>query len=452
MDEQHINPKKGINQDKHASSICTINAVNTEDRSDYLENIVSSAENDAASGQDFIEKFSVVSKNDLFGLFEDAIKRVVENQRNENETLKRYFEGKFNEIQMELMSEMKIYRSKLEVLENLMNTKRTIEKQERKIKDSSDATDTYKGATEGSKSRHSQDRIINREKAQEQSVGYLNSKRDEISVKKDEYNELDRQSGNSRRALYTANDKLNNKSDRTEKMMVRPSVEIIPKVKNYQLIGDSQFARYAQKILGLPYSTNRYGAKYIGYCTSGDTLLYLRKRIESNEYRIHDKLILMIGTNNLKKDHDPKQMIDDLRRLLDVLLTDKAAGKIILLTVPPILLKEKQLQHWTALQEYNRAIMDYHNGRDIIAVNFTKYFIDYREDKINDKKDSNENDNNSYEDNIDDDINYVTATGSIRCNVKSKYYEPRIRDGVDKVHLNYEGFLILKKLFAEIIP
>lgn len=69
-----------------------------------------------------------------------------------------------------------------------------------------------------------------------------------------------------------------------------------PYYKDHQLLGDSQFVRFSKQVL----QTRSAGSRSINYCISGQTILGLYDKLVKKEYKLHNNVIVLIGTNDLK--------------------------------------------------------------------------------------------------------------------------------------------------------
>lgn len=63
--------------------------------------------------------------------------------------------------------------------------------------------------------------------------------------------------------------------------------------KNHQLLGDSQFIRFAHHIVRYKWE------REIQYCVSGQKTQDLLEMLVEAKYPIHNNVLIMIGTNDL---------------------------------------------------------------------------------------------------------------------------------------------------------
>lgn len=127
-----------------------------------------------------------------------------------------------------------------------------------------------------------------------------------------------------------------------------------PTFLGYQLVGDSLLLRFAEQILFRRCIYND-GLRYLGLCVSGQTIQELTQRVESKFSPLGERIVLLIGTNNMLRDHDIKTMKASLEELLTVLL--KTTRKVVMLTLPPIPKLENNENFWNKLNEYNSFVI-----------------------------------------------------------------------------------------------
>ncbi|KAG8319090.1 hypothetical protein J6590_098745, partial [Homalodisca vitripennis] len=134
-----------------------------------------------------------------------------------------------------------------------------------------------------------------------------------------------------------------------------------PGLVDHQLIGDSQFCRFGEQLLGLRRVPTPNSSGRIGICVSGQTISDLHKRVKEKFYPISNKIILMIGTNDFLKDADISTMCGELSALIKTL--QETVTSIILLTLPPIPKLEKKYgpSHFKLLEKYNSHIRSLEN-------------------------------------------------------------------------------------------
>lgn len=93
---------------------------------------------------------------------------------------------------------------------------------------------------------------------------------------------------------------------------------------------------------------------------SGQKIENLLHRVETGFGAVSEKIVLMIGTNDLLRGTTFEKMHDDLKELLDLL--SKNAKTIILLTLPPVPRLQISKYHWDRLKKYNEFIRGLHDG------------------------------------------------------------------------------------------
>ncbi|XP_046685959.1 uncharacterized protein LOC124371665, partial [Homalodisca vitripennis] len=130
---------------------------------------------------------------------------------------------------------------------------------------------------------------------------------------------------------------------------------------DHQLIGDSQFCRFGEQLLGLRRVPTPNSSGRIGICVSGQTISDLHRRVKEKVYPISNKVILMIGTNDFLKNADISKMCRELSALIKTL--QETVSSIILLTLPPIPKLEKKYgtSHFKLLEKYNSHIRSLEN-------------------------------------------------------------------------------------------
>ncbi|XP_046687260.1 uncharacterized protein LOC124372893 [Homalodisca vitripennis] len=138
-----------------------------------------------------------------------------------------------------------------------------------------------------------------------------------------------------------------------------------PALVGYQLVGDSQFCRFGQQLLGLRRVSMPNSPGRIGICVSGQTITDLHKRVKERFYPISDKIILMIGTNDFLRNLDVSIMCKELSALIETL--QETVSNIVLLTLPPIpkLEKRHSSRHFALLEKYNSYIRGLENGDNV---------------------------------------------------------------------------------------
>lgn len=179
--------------------------------------------------------------------------------------------------------------------------------------------------------------------------------------------------------------------------------------RNHQLIGDSQFVRFAEQIIFSCTIKNRK----IQYCVSGQTTSDLYNLLNAGGSPIHNSVILMIGTNDLVKRKNLIQAKIMFERTVNLLRVK--AERIVLFTLPPVALYEDDPTHWEMLYSLNNFILSFGNSNDVIVVDIMKKML-LKKFKVN-------------------------------LNFYEKVYGKS--DKPDLIHLNREGFQVIKKLLDE---
>lgn len=93
-------------------------------------------------------------------------------------------------------------------------------------------------------------------------------------------------------------------------------------------------------------------------------IIDLLRRIHVGFGDVSEKVVLMIGTNDLLCGTSFEAMCEDFKELLKLLSKD--AKKIILLTVPPVLKLENSEDHWNRLKKFNEFIRQCRDGELIV--------------------------------------------------------------------------------------
>lgn len=181
-----------------------------------------------------------------------------------------------------------------------------------------------------------------------------------------------------------------------------------PLYKQHQLLGDSQLMRFSTHLLGYRQKTEYTGdrcTRRVGYCVSGQRIKDLHVLLTKHDYDVEDRVIMMIGTNDLLRGGSYEKMCYDYEHILDKL--QRRCSKIVLVTVPPI--PRLGNEHLAELRCFNEFIVRKGDGWKVCVVDLCGCLID------------------------GEDIN-------MEC-FESVYGQgPK----VDKVHLNETGFHVLR--------
>ncbi|KAK7867463.1 hypothetical protein R5R35_009773 [Gryllus longicercus] len=138
-----------------------------------------------------------------------------------------------------------------------------------------------------------------------------------------------------------------------------------PLLDGYQLIGDSLLLRFAEQVL-FERCIYDNGMRYLGLCVSGQTIEELKERVENKFSPVGEKIILLIGTNNILQGASADDMRDSLVELLDLL--DERAKRIVILTLPPIPKLENDGRFWYKFNSYNGFIKTLNIKRENVTV------------------------------------------------------------------------------------
>jgi len=193
---------------------------------------------------------------------------------------------------------------------------------------------------------------------------------------------------------------------------------IQPELIGYQMLGDSQFCRFGQQLLGLRRVPMPGCPGRIGICVSGQTIPDLHRRVKEKFYPISDKVILMIGTNDFLRNADISTMCSELGALVRTL--QETVTNLVLLTLPPIpkLEMKQNLHHFKLLDKYNNFIRSLQNGDKLRIADISPM--------------------------------YISSPPYKRCrmNLFEMYFNgPQRRQ--DMIHLNREGLEVIRKYILE---
>lgn len=156
------------------------------------------------------------------------------------------------------------------------------------------------------------------------------------------------------------------------------------------------------------------GKRAVGLCIGGQNVPQLNHMISQNSDKVHKKVMLMIGTNDFLQRVPVNHICEKVKMLVEQL--NNLKKELIILTIPPIpKLVEADKYHFHKLKIYNECLMSLNNNNNIIVLDTCKIFLNEK----------NDNQCNLYL--FEKEINYN------RSNTK-----------VDLVHLNRQGFILLK--------
>lgn len=194
----------------------------------------------------------------------------------------------------------------------------------------------------------------------------------------------------------------------TWRQVAPTSKNIHPVYLSYQLLGDSQFVRFSENVLDYDYTTSRK----IQYCISGQTIHELYINLGRKEFQIHDRVLVMIGTNDFLRGRSLDYMILMYSRVVNVLRCK--CEKIVLVTIPPIPLLGDDEDYWIGFKNFNNFILMQENGRDVFVVDITNKLLSGNK-------------------------------------IKREYFEETYLGSMkpDLVHLNTKGFQLIKDILYE---
>jgi lysophospholipase L1-like esterase len=101
----------------------------------------------------------------------------------------------------------------------------------------------------------------------------------------------------------------------------------MPRYRNCEMYGDSQFVRFSAQCLH---------AGRGGFVKSGQSVQQLHNMVRNTRSALLPKAIILLGTNNLRQKQTSDQIIFELQAFIDH-LQSRNVNQIFILTVPPIL-------------------------------------------------------------------------------------------------------------------
>ncbi|KAG8253627.1 hypothetical protein J6590_030902 [Homalodisca vitripennis] len=192
-----------------------------------------------------------------------------------------------------------------------------------------------------------------------------------------------------------------------------------PNFEGYQMIGDSQLRRFGEKIMNLRGEYREKGGKRINSCIGGQTIEQLTRELK-HANNLEKQLIVMIGTNDLLRDKEVKNICNDYDKLVEVLL--EKADKIILVTIPPIpKLGENDRYHLNKLERINEHIKSKENNEKVTVLEVAEKYYD----------------------------NYDSTDCNVKLYEKEIFYKGKWCE--DLIHLNKEGLTILANELGNLI-
>ncbi|KAK7586053.1 hypothetical protein V9T40_003929 [Parthenolecanium corni] len=148
--------------------------------------------------------------------------------------------------------------------------------------------------------------------------------------------------------------------------------EVGPVFNGYQLIGDNEFIRFSESVLQLK-AEEHDGLTHLGLCVEGQKISDLLLRVKQDLGGVSEKVVVMIGTNDLLRGTSFEEMRTNLELLLHILTIE--AEKVILLTVPPVLKLKEDKDHWDRLKKYNEYIKELEDSEQIFVGDAYAEFI-----------------------------------------------------------------------------
>jgi transposase InsO family protein len=182
-------------------------------------------------------------------------------------------------------------------------------------------------------------------------------------------------------------------------------------------LGDSQLVRFSKQCLNFQ-SQLICGKHTAGFCRGGQTIAELNEGVKQNIERVHNKVLLMIGTNDFLQHRSPEQIISDYKILIETLF--KAKKDILVVTVLPIpKLALNDVDHFKKLDKVNRFINSLACIQGVKVIDATNQFINSNDESL------------------------------CRLSLYEKDIFLNQRKVQDLIHLNRNGFIVLKKVIDE---
>ncbi|KAK7874103.1 hypothetical protein R5R35_004647 [Gryllus longicercus] len=193
------------------------------------------------------------------------------------------------------------------------------------------------------------------------------------------------------------------------KQLLRNNHEVEPVFYGFQLVGDSLLLRFAEQMLRRE-CKNEASPRRLGLCVSGQTVEQLRRRLQSQAAALGNKVVLLVGTNDLLQGRDIEKMKFSFDQLVDIL--EETVQRLIILTLPPIPKLEDDRRFRMKFKQFNDFLKLFpRKYANIICIDMTRSF--------------QTNDNHS-------NINYF-----------ERWYDI-LQSRPDLVHLNHAGLNLLR--------
>ncbi|PNF37648.1 hypothetical protein B7P43_G12000 [Cryptotermes secundus] len=149
------------------------------------------------------------------------------------------------------------------------------------------------------------------------------------------------------------------------------TVEVQPQLRSYQLVGDSLLLRFAEQILHMEANTVD-GVRSIGLCVSGQKVADLLKKVKLELHPVADKIVLLIGTNDILQKTEKSQLRLTMWTLLKELR--RRARRIVLLTLPPIPKIQFRPDYWEQIEGFNMFIKSLEDD-DVTVADISQLYI-----------------------------------------------------------------------------
>jgi len=195
-----------------------------------------------------------------------------------------------------------------------------------------------------------------------------------------------------------------------------------PHYRGYQLIGDSNLLRFANQIchtktIREPFIYPQI-VRHNGFCVSGQSVGQLLNRVKAAPHLIGRQILLMIGTNSLRRKISLRNIITRIRKIVATLTNYGVESLIVCSTLPLLRHTDKKIT-WVRVAKYRKAVKR-------AAPQFCHIFLDVYYHFAPP----------TYEGNL------------VRNQIRKVFFQQRYRNGrSDHLHLNWKGINELRRLF-----
>ena len=138
-----------------------------------------------------------------------------------------------------------------------------------------------------------------------------------------------------------------------------PGSGIGPHYKNYQLLGDSNLLRFTVQVSGSrvekEWFLSKKEVRHSGFCVSGQSVDQLLRRVKEGSHLIGSQVLVMIGTNSVRRRISLKNVIDRFKKLVKV-LKNIGVKKLTLCSILPLPKYKKRRIVWDRIIAFNRVV------------------------------------------------------------------------------------------------